>query len=640
MGPRADHIDSLDDQSELLLSVLPIFFEAADNLAAKQTTIDGRSPYLYMQGLCMLVLKELDRTKALVKSDMECVMQLLDVLEGLLRRPTYLETPSNCPDTSSHRPHVKLMALKSWSTSLNKSSSFHDEHSPAISSWVGFDSGQRIRDVLHQLQAVYEFCRLNYPEKSPIYIDEHTLPKKGRAEPTWAVWKAAQSTYRLLTSVKDCACDPSHPYDARLFLATHRGSDVQEDNTNFEMFLSLGSPWQEVRVGILDEPSVKFLINDKPATKPIKKTQQIKELCKVMKSFRKTQYYPPHRLSFTVKEQGLWNNTPEKSPFPMDLSAGDISLEEFIRTRATTLTEKTKRILAVMLGHGVLHLHGTGWIQQSWAATNVIFHQISSAIPIRPYIQVSFIENASECSAHESDVSDDEEDFFGNDDCFAHPFPSLVTLGMVLMQVYMGRTFESIAQDFNIEDPGQLNSNAKFALASDAFKKYASDISFSEQYWHAIDRCLDPNIQYDEDGEVMDQDSLRGVIYDEIVGPLEDELGQGKFSTGASSFIMNLDTEARNIDLANWGQPLKFQTAHKPDRSAVSLPKRPKSPMISHKKEQVSQPIAGKFIGKFRRAGRRKRIIGCTSKQMWLCKPSGSDFFDDESRQEDIRQQA
>lgn len=642
MGPRADSTDSTDDDLGLLLSILPVFIESADSLATKQSTIDGRSPYLYMHAWCVLVLKEIGRTKSLINSDTECVVQLLDVLDGFLPRPKHLEILRDPPDNGSHRPRHRLAALKSVCSPLKHTSMTKDEHYQSMSSSFAFRDRQRISDVLHQLQVVYEFCRLQYPEVSPIDADDHRRSMRKRAEPPWTVWNAAQSTYRLLTSVENCACDPSHPYDARLFLATHRDSEPPGDTCNLELFLSLGSPWQEVRVEVFDEPRVKFRIDDEPAPKPMKRNRQIKNLCKLMTQFKKLQLRL-HRLAFTVENGILWNNPPEESPFPFDLSGGEISLEEFIRTSAVKLTEKTKRIIAVMLGHGVLHLHGTGWMQQSWGASNVIFHRMSSAIPIRPYIQLKLVDNVPERDGDRSDASDDDEDYFGNDDCFAHPFPGLVTLGMMLMQLYMARTFESFAQEFEMEDPEQLDSNAKFALASLAFKKHASAISFSEQYWHAIDRCLDPNIQYDEDGEIMDQDDLRRVIYDEIVGPLEDELGQGKFSAGASSFILNLDTEARNLDLANWGQPLNFQTTYKSNRSAVPLPKRPKSTMLDHMKHgwegKTAQPLP-EVVGKFRRAARRTRRLEYTSKKMWLCKPSGSDFFDDEGGQEDIQQQA
>lgn len=314
----------------------------------------------------------------------------------------------------------------------------------------------------------------------------------------------------------------------------------------------------------------------------------------------------------------LWNMTPQKNPFPMYDIGTVISLEDIIRKNPSALTEKTKRVIAVMLGHGVLHLDGTGWMQQSWSASDVVFSQVKPVSISMPYMRVELTEDVPGYSPYNSDASDDDEDgYFGNDDLFVHPFPGLVALGMILMQVYLARTFESLAQEFEMGDPEQLDSNAKFALASLAFKKHFSVMLFSEQYWHAIDRCLDPNIKYDEDGEIMDQDALRRVICDEIVGPLENDLGEGKFPTGASSFILNLDTEARKLDLANRGWPLKTQTTHKSDGRISPLPKRPKSTMFDEEKQNE-----------------------INSKQMLLSKPSASDLFDDESRGKDIDQQA
>lgn len=636
MSSRSKFAGPLDEHLGLLLSVLPILTEAADSLATKQTTIEDRSSYHYLHALCMLVRKELDRVTILAKPDTLCVLQLLDLLDGLLSPLVYLEAPDDAPHAEWYRSHRKLVTLRSQLPSKQRS---------RLAQLFDLSQRQQVSGVLHQLQTVYDFCRLQYPEESPIYVDEHTRPKRQRVQPAWDVWKGAQSTYHLLASVKDCACDPRHSQDARLLLATHRYQQ-EEDRRCLEMFLSLGYPWQEVRIGVQvhDEPSIRVIINGKPGTKPDKKNKQIKNLCKLMTQFRKFRLRT-HRLSFTVEGGRLWNNSPEESSFPIDLSGGEISLEDFIRTQGHTLTEKTKRIVAVMLAHGVLHLLGTGWIQQSWGASNIIFHQISTAIPIRPYIQVNLEEHAPERNVTESDASNEDEDYFENEDLVTHPFPGLVTLGMMLMQVYMARTFHSFAKEFLAGDwdeleSGPLNNNEKFTVAICAFKTYASAIGFSEQYWHAIDKCLDPHIQLDEDGEKMDQDGLRRVIYEEIVGPLEDELGQGKFTTGASRFILNLDTEARNLDLANWGQPLKFQTAF--DRAAV-LPKHQNPTTLGRTKREreirATRPGQGKNGCKSDRDQRRRRALDF-SQPMWLCKPSSSDFFDDESRQQDVTQQA
>ncbi|KAL1857089.1 hypothetical protein Daus18300_010432 [Diaporthe australafricana] len=415
---------------------------------------------------------------------------------------------------------------------------------------------------------------------------------------------------------------------------------MHADGCNLDLFLSLSrSPWQEVRISVHEEASIKFLINDKVVAKSTGNEKQIKNLCKLMTQSRKKRLHS-HRLNFIVKDGKLWNTTPQPNIFSMNLSGDEISLEDFIGTQANALTEMTKRIIAVMLGHSVLHLHGTGWIQQSWGASNVVFYKLSSAIPIQPFIRVDLTEGVPSGDGGDDDGSDDE-DYFGNDDFFMHPFPSLVALGMMLMQVYMARTFESFVQEFDKDDLEQLDNNDKFTLASEAFAKHKSVILFSEQYRNAIDKCLDPNIQFDEDGEMMDEDGLRRVIYNDIVGPLEDELGQGKFAV--PDFILNLDTEARNIDLANWGRPLKFEAPSRLDEGVHTLPKRPKPTTRSVKtttNQESHPPSPLDRCGKFVRAGHRERMHNCIPKQMWLCKPAASDFFDDESRQEDIKQQA
>lgn len=68
----------------------------------------------------------------------------------------------------------------------------------------------------------------------------------------------------------------------------------------------------------------------------------------------------------------------------------------------------------------------------------------------------------------------------------------------------------------------------------------------------AVEACLDPTIGLDDNSNRMDDRALRGVIYERIVSPLEDELEQG-FNGLA---VDRLDTLVRNLDLANGGQPL------------------------------------------------------------------------------------
>jgi hypothetical protein len=129
---------------------------------------------------------------------------------------------------------------------------------------------------------------------------------------------------------------------------------------------------------------------------------------------------------------------------------------------------------------------------------------------------------------------------------------------MLLIQIYLGKSLRSLAEELDIEDIESTDNNTKHAVASQKFKKYSSTILFNaEKYWSVIDRCLDPNIHIDENGEEIGKEALREVIYDSIIRPLEDELTQSNICS--RDFVLDLDTEAPKLDLANLGQPIQLQ---------------------------------------------------------------------------------
>ena len=68
-------------------------------------------------------------------------------------------------------------------------------------------------------------------------------------------------------------------------------------------------------------------------------------------------------LGFMVERGLLWKLRSETSRSRIDKSQEPISLEYFIKERSDALTEKTKRVLAVLLSYAVFHLYGTPWLQ-------------------------------------------------------------------------------------------------------------------------------------------------------------------------------------------------------------------------------------------------------------------------------------
>jgi hypothetical protein len=238
------------------------------------------------------------------------------------------------------------------------------------------------------------------------------ITKRRRLQPVYAVEKAAQSVFQaLLGATRGGTCHQTHQYDARLFLATHRKRAYTTDNIEFDMFLAFEEVWQEAQVRYESSPSAVVIhlhkeCGDPPSKKGAKKRIPVRNLCGPMVKMRP---WRSHRLNLTVESEKLWARQRGDSCFSVDPSVQLVTLEELIELHPNSLTEMTKRIVAVMLGHAVLHLHGTRWIYPSWGASYIIFYKVSTAIPIRPYIHVTLLEDLGNCAKPSTfDVDRDE----------------------------------------------------------------------------------------------------------------------------------------------------------------------------------------------------------------------------------------
>ena len=66
-------------------------------------------------------------------------------------------------------------------------------------------------------------------------------------------------------------------------------------------------------------------------------------------------------LNLAVKDGRLWKDESSRSELPIIRSDPPLSLEDITKSRPTGLTEKIKRVLAVLLAYSVFRLHGTPW---------------------------------------------------------------------------------------------------------------------------------------------------------------------------------------------------------------------------------------------------------------------------------------
>ena len=293
---------------------------------------------------------------------------------------------------------------------------------------------------------------------------------------------------------------------------------------------------------VLDEPDSSVKRTHKGFPPP---RQRINEICKPLRTALSSKL---SRLNLELEDGELYKTQSTKTRFTSDELTNVVSLGQLISTDTTGLGEKVKRVLAVLLGYAVLHHYGGSWLGPSWGRDNVIFVKSASAIPLRPYMFTRVVRMAQ--TGPVTSNQEDDLDDVNPDDFPIHPYPDLVALGTILLEVHTGKPIEELAAALGIEE--EENVNAKWFVADEIYKKILRDLP--DNYSDAVNACLDPNFGMranDLDGEESKEEDFRRLIYTDIVKPLEDELDQG---FGKSISVDDLDNVAETMDLGSWGQ--------------------------------------------------------------------------------------
>ncbi|KAH6955661.1 hypothetical protein BKA56DRAFT_603453 [Ilyonectria sp. MPI-CAGE-AT-0026] len=295
-------------------------------------------------------------------------------------------------------------------------------------------------------------------------------------EPSHAVWKAAQSIFDALLSCKGCSCPHQHDFQAKLELGTYRklekktdkkhaakprnrarktrGGGDEDGQLDFDMFLSMERDWREIRVQTAKEKGVSFQIQGEVASACISTTadghSKVEELCNPISSAKAKHL----RLLLKLSSGHLFKMGVQKTNFEVDRTAESISLTQCFEHPGEFFTETTKRILSLIVGYTVFHLHGTAWLQPGWGSANIKFFKTKTKMPMRPFIQTQL--SSAHCADAMSPLGlvvsrgDDDDDTL--DELYSeHKCPELVSLAVVLMEIYFTKPFKILADEHDIE---------------------------------------------------------------------------------------------------------------------------------------------------------------------------------------------
>ena len=136
--------------------------------------------------------------------------------------------------------------------------------------------------------------------------------------------------------------------------------------------------------------------------------------------------------------------------FGIDRTVTPISLSQSFREGPTLFTDKTKRILSLIMGYTILHLHGTSWLQEGVVSADIQFFQtVNRKTPLRPFLQVQLEEHASSSQTHMAEESKGLDE--GEDLDMDHRCILLVDLAVVLIELHFVSSFKDLAKARDIQ---------------------------------------------------------------------------------------------------------------------------------------------------------------------------------------------
>ncbi|PYH85260.1 putative subtilisin [Aspergillus uvarum CBS 121591] len=547
---------------ELLLQVSEMFREIAKHLRSHGATRESKHFYSSVMAHCLMIHDYISRIETFIADDNILITSILLRLEAtvtpdILKAQSVLSTTirSGLPTTA----YPRLAALHvAWNYARREGGTV-DLQLVMLSIDLADDSEQPDK-LIEFFEDWEDDLKVQYPDDPTLWArDDMVSLKKNRRQPSYLALNAPQSLFLALVDSKDCTCQPVHDFGVRLCLGTFQTlpeADKERDHDcAFEMFLSMQHEWHETDVCFAKSAGINFAQTNKAVQRPKVPAMKIKSLCEPIKKRK-----PYDRLKLRVGEDGrLWKLRSEKCYFAVDETKAPVSLQHLIQGQYRSLTDKTKRILAVILGYAVLYLHETPWLPPSWDPSSILFfHTTSSAIPLKPFIQTQLARDHAVASPETSilDPDDFDPDDLDPDDIMIHQCPHLVTLGIVLMELYLATSFKELAEKYGVS----LNDRTRPIDAELVFEQCKNEIPENSQFHYAVKKCLDPKVWEDNNGARLSDNALKAAIYQEVVSPLEDELSQ------AFSYISleQLDRIAQTLDLAtrclnyrNWRRRFK-----------------------------------------------------------------------------------
>ena len=264
----------------------------------------------------------------------------------------------------------------------------------------------------------------------------------------------------------------------------------------------------------------------KPISSPQVDQRSLQELTDLCSALKQAQVTKPC-LGFCLDAQGKLRGVypVEKRLRPKN---GTITLKEILTASSLPsqsllkMSRKERMSLAVILSSSYLQLQATAWLRDTWSKEDIVFDGDVNTTSVRPFnadlpsIALDLRPQRSQTNSRPLSSNFNTAFLPGN--------PSLLSLGILLLELYTGQTFEEYCSKMALENGSRLDDYYKQLHNLDSVSKWlnSSQEDLSAGYMGAVQHCI--RSFFDRVNTAQDEAMFRQSVYDQVVLPLQEEL--------------------------------------------------------------------------------------------------------------------
>jgi hypothetical protein len=239
--------------------------------------------------------------------------------------------------------------------------------------------------------------------------------------------------------------------------------------------------------------------------------EEVTSMCQVFRNAHKAGHIRL-QLSVAYRDEAdhlqLWQHRSRPKQLSFDAKTPAVSLKSVL-LNGTLKSLVTKRKLALMLAKSLLQLSAKPWLSEKWNKEHItFFHESLGALALtKPYLSSVF--GAGQDGSDRLDINQ------------FHPCPSILSLGILLIEIDTMKAIESFRTSDDLTDGVEVNANTDWTTANRVVQSLEN---CSMPFRETIQACLDtPWVSAGQRVSLENAGTRNGFIRD-VVQPLEKEL--------------------------------------------------------------------------------------------------------------------